>query len=180
MKTYIALLRGFNVSGQKIIKMEQLRAVLSELGFENVRTYIQSGNIVFNSNVHDIKDLEHKIQQAIQTHFGFEVPVRITTLDELETIVSLNPFAAKTTIESTQPYVAFLSKTPLEENGKKLQAIDFSQDEFSIRDRIVYLWYAESAGKTKLTNVVLENKLQVVTTSRNWKTIQKLIDLAKN
>ena len=180
MNTYIALLRGINVSGQKIIKMDQLRKILAQLGFVDVATYIQSGNVLFRSDVENTKVLEEQIQEMIRIHFGLHVPVRITTQDDLESIIAQNPFATKTTPNSTQPYIAFLSENPREENRIKLQDVDFVDDECLIQDKMVYLWYAASAGKTKLTNAVIENKLQVIATSRNWKTVQKLLALIKN
>ncbi|WP_298223075.1 DUF1697 domain-containing protein [Flavobacterium sp.] len=179
MATYIALLRGINVSGHKIIKMETLRQVLSELDFENITTYIQSGNIIFDSAISDVAILEEMIAQKIEEHFGFLVPVRVTTLEELKTIVSENPFVAENLLDPTQPYVAFLSDIPLADNFNQLQAIDFANDRFINKNRALYLWYADSAANTKLNNVVIEKKLRLQATSRNWKTILKLIALAE-
>lgn len=179
MKTYIALLRGINVSGQKIIKMEMLRKVLAELDFQNISTYIQSGNIIFESAVDDPNLLEQQIAQKIEEHFGFVVPVRITTLDELKTIAAENPFASENLADPTQPYVTFLSDEPAAGNLEQLKLVDFQGDRFVSRSRVLYLWYARSAADTKLSNAVIEKKLQLKATSRNWKTVLKLIELAQ-
>lgn len=179
MNTYIALLRGINVSGHKIIKMERLREVLAELDFHNIRTYIQSGNIIFESSMDDVAVLEYRISQKILEHFGFEVPVRIATLKELKTIVAENPFIKENLENPTQPYVAFLSDVPLESNYVNLKAMDFGNDQFIHKDKVLYLWYADSPANTKLSNVSIEGKLKLKATSRNWKTVLKLIALAE-
>jgi len=179
MNTYIALLRGINVSGHNMIKMELLRGYLKELDFENITTYINSGNILFQSKSTATK-LELLIQQKITEKFGFNIPVVIVTMDNLKTVAAHNPFTAAEIPDPTQPYVAFLSDKPSEENIAVFSAIDFGRDKFHIRDKAIYLIYADGgAGKTKLTNVLLENKLKVRATSRNWKTVHKLIALAE-
>ncbi|NUY80019.1 DUF1697 domain-containing protein [Flavobacterium sp. MAH-1] len=179
MKKHIALLRGINVSGQKLIKMEVLRKAMQELGLQDVSTYIQSGNILFQSDETNPKVLEHKISGKIMEAFGFDVSVIVVTPEDLETAVRENPFAAKTTDDSTQPYIGFLSESPLAENHEILKATDFKGDEFAIIGKRIYLWYADSAANTKLNNAVIERKLKVVSTARNWKTVRKLIELSK-
>lgn len=179
MKTYIALLRGINVSGQKLIKMEVLRKILQELDFENIRTYIQSGNIIFESKISDRRKLEKQIHDTIETHFGFQVPVVIVTPEELKNVTVKNPYPDHQAIDATQPYVAFLSDIPSNEAIEVFKAVDFGKDQYTINDNTVYLLYADSAGKSKLTNVALENKLKVKATSRNWKTILKLIAMSE-
>lgn len=177
MKTYIALLRGINVSGHKIIKMEQLRSVLAALNFQNVTTYIQSGNILFQSANYNSVDLENQIGVCIATHFGFPVPVIVLSMADLEKVFLNNPFP--NLVDPVQPYVAFLSEVPTQESIENLTKIDFKGDAFIAKEKALYLHYANSAANTKLTNAVIENKLQVKATSRNWKTIQKLLELAK-
>ncbi|WP_309641091.1 DUF1697 domain-containing protein [Flavobacterium sp.] len=180
MATYIALLRGINVSGHNIIKMELLRKVLGELDFENISTYIQSGNIIFDSSIADVAVLENQIAKKIEEHFGFLVLVRITTIQELKMIVFENPFVQENLLDDKQPYVAFLSEVPVSNNLEQLQAIDFANDRFVNKNKALYLWYADSAANTKLNNVIIEKKLLLKATSRNWKTILKLIALVEN
>lgn len=179
MKTYIALLRGINVSGQKLIKMELLRQVLNELDFEHISTYIQSGNILFQSKISDTKKLEKQIHDLIEKHFGFDVSVIVVTPDDLKSVIQKNPLA-KENIELPQPYVAFLSDVPVKENIAVLSGIDFQKDRFNIVDKTMYLHYADGAGTTKLSNAVIEKKLKLTATSRNWKTILKLIELSES
>jgi len=178
MKTYIALLRGINVSGQKLIKMEMLRTVLKELDYHNIRTYIQSGNILFDYKSDDTKVLEQQITDHIEKHFGFQVPVVIVTLDYLKSVVKENPYNKHSITDPAQPYVAFLSEVPVKEGIETLKSVDFGEDQYTINSKSIYLLYAKSAGNSKLSNTVIENKLKVKSTIRNWKTVQKLIELA--
>jgi len=178
MKTYIALLRGINVSGQKIIKMEMLRKFLGELDFENIRTYIQSGNIIFESKSSDTAKLEKQISDKIFTHFGFVVPIIIITPEELLTVIDKNPFAKENLENPTQPYVLFLSEVPKKEHLEVFKKIDFKEDQFVNIDKTLYLSYGNPAGNSKLTNAIIENKLKLQSTMRNWKTVLKLYELA--
>ena len=178
MKTYIALLRGINVSGQKIIKMELLRKILAELGFENIRTYIQSGNIIFESKSLPVLKLETKIAAKIEEHFGFTVPVTIVTPEELLEIINKNPYANETLTDATQPYVSFLSEIPKAAHSEIFRTIDFKGDTFICVDKTLYLWYANGAGTSKLSNATIESKLKLRSTVRNWKTVLKLHQLA--
>ena len=180
MKKHIALLRGINVSGQKLIKMEALRKALEELGLKHVSTYIQSGNVIFDSEQSDVQILQESIAGKIAQVFGFDVSVIVLTPAELENAVSGNPFSARTTDDSVQPYIGFLSANPADEDHDVLKAIDFNGDEFFVVGRRIYLWYADSAANTKLTNALIERKLKVVSTARNWKTVRKLIALSRS
>lgn len=177
MKTYIALLRGINVSGHKIVKMEILRKVLGELDFENIKTYIQSGNIIFDSGVKDTSVLEKQIAKKIEAHFGFLVPVIVVTNSTLKMIVKQNPYPNLE--DPVQPYVAFLSAIPGFDGLNNLQQMDFGSDTFVSVDKTLYLHYANSAANTKLSNTVIENRLKVKATARNWKTVLKLIELSE-
>jgi uncharacterized protein (DUF1697 family) len=177
MKTYIALLRGINVSGHKIIKMEKLREVLKELELDKISTYIQSGNILFRSNISEEKKLEKMIADLIYKHFGFDVSVVVLTPEDLQTTVNDNPFA-KDTIELPQPYVAFLSTIPAHSDVAVLKATNFQKDRFEVVGKKMYLHYADGAGSTKLSNAIIEKKMKLTATARNWKTVLKLIELA--
>jgi len=179
MKTYIALLRGINVSGHKLIKMELLRNVLHELDFKNISTYIQSGNILFQSDIDDKAKLGHQISGIIVKHFGFDVPVTVVTPDELRKIIKDNPYAGQKIEDPAQPYVAFLSEAPTVHALDLFKVIDFKNDTFITIDKTMYLFYADSAGNTKLSNAIIESKLKLKATTRNWKTINKLIELSE-
>ena len=179
MKTYIALLRGINVSGHKIIMMELLRKALEELDFTNISTYIQSGNILFQSHEKNTLVLENQIAGIIKKHFSFDVPVIVITQGDLKKVVHNNPYINQKIEDPAQPYVVFLSEVPTTEALDRLKAVDFGDDTFVNIGKALYLFYARSAADTKLSNALIENKLKVRATSRNWKTIKKLIELSE-
>ena len=177
METYIALLRGINVSGQKMIKMGDLIKALEELNFSNIRTYIQSGNIIFQCDITDPPQLEVMIAGNISDHFRFEVPVIILTLAELEQVSENNPFLVKRTEDVDKLHVTFLSKEPDPVDLRNIKENSFIPDEFIISGKEIYLFCPHRYGRTKLTNTFFENRLKTTATTRNWKTIQTLLHL---
>ena len=179
MQTYICLLRGINVSGHKKIKMIDLKTSFEGLGFTNVTTYIQSGNIFFKSKSKSISKLEKNIHQIILNDFGFDVPVLIKTHDELVTILANNPFEKDEEYDPKLFYVVFLKDTPLQENIDKLKTYDYSPEEYYLDKKIIYFYAANGAHKAKMNNNFFENKLKVQATSRNWKTTHKLMELSQ-
>jgi len=174
VQSYISILRGINVSGQKKILMADLKTLIETLEFKEVFTYIQSGNVVFKSDgkLPDM-GLAKKIEAAIEKKYGFQVPVIIRNIEELDKVISNNPFLA---IEKL--HVTFLSQAPKENNIKSIENIDFSPDRFFIKGKEVFLHIPESYGETKLSNKFFENKLKVTATTRNWKTVNKLFEIA--
>jgi uncharacterized protein (DUF1697 family) len=178
MKTFISLLRGINVSGQKMIKMPELKGLYEELGFNNVTTYIQSGNIIFMIDLDDSgKELSNKIGEAIRQRFGFIVSVIIRTVDELQLVIKSNPFNGPDAKAADKTYVTFLEEKPQSSDIEKINHFDFLPDRFIIIEREVYLSCASGYGTTRLSNTFFENKLKVRATTRNWKTINKLLTL---
>lgn len=169
---YLALLRGINVSGKNSIKMEDLRKLLEINGLNNVKTYIQSGNVFFESD--ENTNFSKKISSIIKTHYGFDISVIMVAKSDLEFVINTNPFYDKN-LETKQLYVSFLSEKPSNENFNLLKEIDFNGDLFEIKERFLFLKYADSAANTKLDNKIIEKKLQVIATTRNWNTVNKLL-----
>ncbi len=178
MPKYIALLRGINVSGQKLIKMETLREALAKLPITNITTYIQSGNILFESEIQDVSTLQSSIASIINSDFGFDVPVTVITPKLLREVIDNNPYREKSLADPTQPYVSFLSELPASSALEEFRKIDFGNDTWINYNRWLYITY-ESAARTKLSNAVIERKLSVSSTARNWKTVQKLLELSR-
>jgi uncharacterized protein (DUF1697 family) len=174
MKTYISILRGINVSGQKKMLMKDLYDLYVNMGFTDVKTYIQSGNVVFKS---DLKLTETKIakliEDKIELKYQFKVPVIIRTKHQLENIIQINPFKNE---EMESLYVTFLSNTPNSNQLEKLENTNFLPDKFEIIDKEIYL-SVTAYGSTKLSNNFFESKLKVTATTRNIKTIEQLIQL---
>lgn len=181
MQTYISILRGINVSGQKKILMTDLTKLYEDLGFKDVKSYIQSGNVLFKSSKSlKKKDICDKIQKAIRKQYNFEVPVQILSLDELKAIIESNPFIKQKNIDLEKLHVTFLSESPNPEHLQKTQALDFSPEKFLIKDNAIYLYCPVGYGNSKLSNNFFESKLKVIATTRNWKTVNKLAELAEN
>jgi uncharacterized protein (DUF1697 family) len=179
MEKYIALLRGINVSGSKIIKMEDLRACMAKSGFKNISTYIQSGNILFESeNVTD-QELETRIGSAILNDFGFQVPVEIISMIKLKQILEENPFLGENNTSIESLHLTILSGIPPHDLLDKIMPLQDSTDSCEVIGDRIYLRCQNGYGNTKFTNTFFEKKLKLNATTRNWKTMIKLGDLSK-
>lgn len=178
MTTYISILRGINVSGQKIIKMDALKRMYEKLNFENVQTYVQSGNVIFSVKETDTKVIEKIILSQIEKEFGFDVPVIVLSAKTLETIIENNPFTKDNSKEPQFLHVTFLADNPAEFNKEKIVEKKQAGEEIAFTQNAVYLYCPNGYGNTKLNNNFLENKLKVKATTRNWKTTNELLRLA--
>lgn len=179
MQTFISILRGINVSGQKKILMADLKVLYEDLKFKDVKTYIQSGNVIFkcSQKLSDEK-LSNKIEEAIFKKYDFHVPVIIRSENEMKQIISANPFLKEKNIDEKKLHITFLSAIPSEENAMSIQSMDFSPDRFIMRNKEIYLSIPASYGETKISNAFFEKKLKVKATTRNWNTVNKLSAMA--
>ncbi|MEO1051447.1 MAG: DUF1697 domain-containing protein [Bacteroidota bacterium] len=179
MPTYIALLRGINVSGQKKIKMADLRAHLEELNFSKISTYIQSGNIVFNAISESPHDLETLIASKIKEKYGFDVPVLIQTPEQIEMLIDRCPYIKDADKDPKKIYLTLLSEEPSADRVAQLSHIQYEGEEYILQDRCIYFYADNGYGKAKMNNNFFENKLKVNATTRNWNTMNKLLDMAR-
>jgi len=179
MKPYIALLRGINVSGQKKMPMADLRAMLEKLNLKNASTYIQSGNIVFSSDGNNTHILEDIIKTEIRNTFGFDVPVLVKSKSDFETVLKQNPYTDQEAIEKKQVYFVLLKEKPSPELVETFQKEAFANEKFFITDDCVYLFCQTGYGKAKLNNNLIERKLKVEATTRNHRTMLKLLEMAR-
>jgi uncharacterized protein (DUF1697 family) len=183
MIVYIALLRGINVGGKNVIKMADLKRTFESIGVSDVKTYIQSGNVLFKSNESE-EALCNKIEQEIETVFGISVEVILRTSNELEQLLLDCPFSkeeiteAEKVSEAESLYVALLKHNPLKEKLEYIDRYKSESDKYYIVGRNVYLLFKHSIRNSKLVNNFY--KLDVATTVRNWKTLSKLNLLAKD
>ena len=175
MKTYIALLRGINVSGQKKIPMAELRELLSKSGLQNVQTYIQSGNVIFQSAEENIQKLELKIHDAIKKHFGFEVPILIKAPKDLQRIFNECPFPES---QKENSYFTMLYTTPYKVLIEEASKTSYPNEVFIITNDCIYFHCSVGYGKAKCNNNFFERKLKVTATARNYKTMVKLLSLS--
>jgi uncharacterized protein (DUF1697 family) len=177
--TFIAMLRGINVSGQKLIKMERLRTAFADMGFQNVRTYIQSGNVIFETE-EPAAGLSTKIQKKILKEFGFDVEVVTKSAKEMADIVKRNPLAKDTALDEKRLYVTFLADDPPRNAVELLQPLATNGEAFHIVGRAVYGYFPNGYGETKFSNPAIEKKLGCKATTRNWKTTKMLMEMASD
>ena len=176
MTTYVAMLRGINVSGQKIIKMERLRAMFVDMGFGGVKTYVQSGNVIFETR-EPAASLSAKIQKRILKDFGFDVPVLTKSSAEMADIVKRNPLVKDKAIDQTKLHVTFLSDDLPRNAAELLQPLAAGAEQVRVIGRAVYLYCPNTYGNTKLSNNAIEKKLGCGATTRNWNTTKTLVGM---
>ncbi|MEZ5103178.1 MAG: DUF1697 domain-containing protein [Draconibacterium sp.] len=179
METYIAILRGVNVGG-KTLKMADLRTKIERLGFENVSTYIQSGNVFFQARMEAKEVLEQKIKALILSDLNLDVSVIVLTPKKLEEIINANPYLSDSKKDRAFMHVTFLQTVPGNYNVESIQDKRMGNEEIVFTDEAVYLYCPNGYGTSKLTNNLFESKMKVAATTRNWKTTLKLLELAKN
>ena len=172
---YIVLLREINVGGKNKMKMLELKNMFESLNYKNVKTYIQSGNVIFDYDITDTIKLANSIENKINEMFGFFVRIIIRTDEEFRNIVKNNPFVNESNIELDKLHVIFMLDK-LETDAELLLSIKKEENEkYLINSREIYLYCPNGYGKTKLNNAMFEKKLNTVSTTRNWKTINKII-----
>lgn len=177
MSKLIAVLRGINVGGNRKILMADLKELCSNLGWKNVESYIQSGNLAFQATKPALQ-LENELEQAIKTKYGYDVPVIVKTADELIHAVDQNPFNI-TDINPKQLHIVFLKELPAEQQLNDIKKITHHPDEFCIIGKNVFLNCVGKYHQSKLTHSFFEKNLGVKATARNWKTMMKLVEMSK-
>ena len=174
---HLALLRGINVSGHNMIKMDALKKALEEIGFQNVVTYIQSGNVFVETGEESGFSVGFKIKQEIYKTFGHEVPVIVVSKTDLEWSFKNNPFLKQKDVDTKKLYVAFISKELSSSAINELKISQFKPDEAVIEGNRIFIKYDIGAGKTRLDQKYIEKKLNVTATIRNWNSVTKLLEM---
>jgi len=178
MSTFISLLRAVNLAGHKVISMDALRDLYAGIGLSHLRTYIQSGNVVFESPRDDLSELTRQIEAHIEQAFGFHVEVFIRRPADFLHILSNNPFLNDRHADPGKLYVTFLYQLLSEETRSKLANPTGTTDEYALAAQEVYLYLPNGYAHTKLSNSFFEKKLGTCTTTRNWNTINALYRMA--
>ena len=177
MNRKIAILRGINVGGKRKILMADLKSLCEKLGWKNVNTYIQSGNLIFDSNKQNV-ELENVLEKVIKEQFEFDVPVIVRSSKEFQTAIDKNQFYSKDA-DINQLHLTFLKEKPTDENVEKTLIYNYEPDKFKIVDKDVFIFCSGKYHQSKLTNNFFEKKLNVGATTRNWKTVLKLQELSQ-
>lgn len=181
MNNYISILRGINVSGQKKIKMADLTSLYQSLGLSDVISYIHSGNLIFNSQVDNKAELKANIEQAISQQYGFDVPVVIHRQSEFSQVLKQLPFQdIVLEQDGAKVLVTLLSEKPSDTNINELLKHVIPPERLVVSGQTVYLHCPNGYGRSKLSNVFIEKKLKLIATTRNLKTVSKLVDLSSS
>lgn len=173
MKKYIALFRGINVGGKNILPMKELVGILDGMGYKNIRTYIQSGNVIFQAAKGARNKISKAIAAAILARHGFEAKVLLLEPADLQAAIDNNPFP---TDDGKALHFFFLDESPGKPDFGQLTAIKSKSEKFELNNRVFYLYAPDGIGRSKLATGV-EKYLGVPTTARNWNTVAKLMTM---
>jgi len=173
------MLRGVNVGGHNKIKMDELRAVYESLKFEDPRTYVQSGNVIFRTREKNSAALAKKIQDAIERKFGFRPAIILRTPDELRKAMAATPFAASRKLEPGKILVTFLAGEAGPEAQATLASLKSHPEELHLKGRELYIYFPDGAGKSKLPWSSVEKLLKTTGTARNWNSVTKMLAIAE-
>ena len=182
MTVYVSMLRGVNVGGSGLIKMEPLREAYESIGLADVRTLLQSGNVLFRSSLTDRQRLVKRIMQEIERRFDLQVEVILRTLAEVASIVDRGPTLSPRA-DKSKLLVMFLSAVPdaaAQAALRKWHKDKELKELLELRGPEIYLYYPEGVGRSKLTGAVIENKLDTAGTARNWNTLLKLVEVGRS
>ena len=179
MNKCISLLRGINVGGNKIIKMDKLRDIYVSLGYSDVKTYIQSGNVIFLTSEVDNKNIETQISNEIFKVCGFDVKVVVRNVEEFTKIIDECNFINIQSIDTKNLYISVLAEPSLVSDYTKIEKIRQIKESIYITDEAVYIYCPDGYRNTKLNNNFLEKVLKVNITTRNWNSMKEILILAK-
>jgi uncharacterized protein (DUF1697 family) len=180
MERYIAFLRGINVGGHRKVTMGQLRECLQVLPIQDLQTYIQSGNMVFTAQIDEEGVLEKGIAEAMFNYFGFEVPVLVRTVGKIAQIFKANPFWDTPGFNAKKAYFVLLHQLPEVDHRGHLAQLDEGSEEVILIGDCVYLYCHKGYGTAKINNNTIEQKLNVSATTRNFNTVQRLLEMAQS
>lgn len=173
------MLRGVNIGGHHLIKMDALRALYESLGQRGVRTHVQSGNVVSRAEERDLAGLANRVESAIERTFGFRPAVVLRTAAELRDAIARNPFAARRDLDPSRLVVTFLAAEPGAEARDKVLGMRTDPEELRLDGREVFVYFPNGISKAKLSWPAVEKALRVTATGRNWNTVTRLLAMAE-
>ena len=179
MPVIICMLRGVNVGGHNLIKMDALKALCVSLKLQDPQTYVQSGNVIFSSGEKDLVKLAKRIQDAIEKTHSFRPNVVLRTAAELKDVVARNPFAKRSGIEPGKLLVNFLTGDPGKDAREKALAIKIGPEEIHLNGREAYIYFPNGQGRSKFPWPAIERTLGTSATGRNWNSVTKMLEMAE-
>ena len=178
MQTYISFLRSVNITGHNLIKMTELSELIKKMGFRDVKTYIQSGNIIFSDPDNSTSsELSGNIEKAILGRFSLKIHVMTRTTRELDELFSNNPYLKEPNFDSSKSAVLFLHEKPTNTQIQKVKDISYPPDRFQIIGKEIFIYCPNGFGRTKIYTNFFEKKMGVIGTARNWKTVTTVLNL---
>jgi uncharacterized protein (DUF1697 family) len=178
MTVVVSMLRGVNVGGHNLIKMDALRPLYDSLGLQDPQTYAQSGNVIFKAKERDLARLARRIENEIERRFGFRPGVILRTSSDLRDVINQNPFAPRRDLEPSKLLVTFLAIDPGPDARKKLIGIKPDPEDLRIAGRELYIYFPNGMGRSKLPPL-LDRILKNSGTARNWNTVTRLLAMAE-
>ena len=179
MPVLISMLRGVNLGGHHKIKMDALRSLYESLKFEDPRTYVQSGNVIFRTKEKNSAALAKKIQNAIERSFGFRPEVIVRTTEEMRKAVAASPFASRRDLEPSKILVTFLAGEPGPDACTTLLSLKSHPEELHLKGRELYIYFPDGVGKSKLPWSSVEKLLTTTGTARNWNSVTNILAIAE-
>lgn len=170
-------LRGVNIGGHHKLKMEALRQLYSSLGFTAVRSYVQSGNLVFKTTLRSLPAIEKKIADAIEQHHAFRPDVMARTLDEMRAVYRFDPFAKREGLDPAKYVVMFLSAEPTPAAAEKALQIPIGPEVMLLHGRELYVYFPNGQGVSKFPAAAITKALGVSATARNWNSVREVLAL---
>lgn len=174
MEKFVLLLRAVNVGGRNIIKMQQLKTVFAKAGFLDVKTYIQSGNIVFESKEANISRVKEQVSNLLKEHFNYELPIILIPFSYYKNILDLLPQTYLTIETPRKIYISFLTESPKKDQIETLYTYNNDNENFEVKEAIVFIWCVKDGTKLNFSNAFIERILKVSATTRNLNTVKKL------
>ncbi|HEY1483283.1 MAG TPA: DUF1697 domain-containing protein [Candidatus Acidoferrum sp.] len=179
MQVIICMLRGVNVGGHNMVKMQALRELCIALKFRNPQTYVQSGNVIFATSEKNLQAIEKKIDAEFKRSLGFQPQIILRTTEELRDVIRRNPFAKRKGIEANKLLVNFLARDPGEEVRRKVRAFKSEVEEIKVDGRELYIYFPNGMGRPKFSWAALDKILQTPATGRNWNSVTKMLVMAE-
>jgi len=179
MPVIICMLRGVNVGGHNLIKMDALKALCVSLKLKDPQTYVQSGNVIFSTEENDLAKLGTRIQDAIERKIGFRPNVMLRTAAEMRKVVARNPFAKRSGIEPGKLLVNFLAADPGKDARENALAIKIGPEEMHLIGREAYIYFPNGQGRSRFPWPAIERALGTSGTGRNWNSVTKMLEMAK-
>ena len=174
---YVALFRGINVGGHNKIKMDELREMFGSLGFENVKSYIASGNVAFDTKKTKVSVLTDKIERAVKENFSLEIEVMLRTVVEIKAAIERNPFEKEHDDDHTKLFVVFLKDKLTKDKADLLESNNNENEKFAVTGREVFALSKKGFMGSLLGKKYIDNKLKTPATARNWRTVNKIAGL---